>query len=154
MAGRPRKLLKNSTGDLTTIVRVQKMAEEEAISGRDRELLDEEPPELRDKYARETWQRILPDLLDDTTICNLDRDNIIGYCNSWSEYQEAVRKLKRNRKNDSYQSLWYRRLRAAAAEQRRYGALIGMNASARLKRASSAVEDEQKTIRENFGVAF
>lgn len=151
MAGRPRKLLKNSTGDLTVARRQQKEAEEAAISGMDRSLLGEMPPELRDKYAKDTWQRIMPDLLKEATTCNLDRDNIICYCNSWSQYLEACRKLKRYKTDDKYQSMWLSRQANAAAEQRRYGKLIGMDASSRLKNASSKIEQEDEELRAAFG---
>lgn len=151
MAGRPRKLLKNSTGDLTVARRMQKEAEEAAISGWNRDLLSEPPSDLRDRYARETWQRILPDLLAESTTCNLDRDNLVCYCNAWSQYLEAGRKLKRNKKDDMYQGMWLRRQRAAAAEQRRYGKLVGMDASSRLKNATAKVQEEEDQLKAAFG---
>ena len=151
MAGRPRKLLKNSSGNLTAAIKQQKMQEEAIATGRDRDLLEEVPSELRDKYARETWERILPDLLEESTTCNLDRDNIIAYCNAWSLYLEAGRKLKRNKKDDAYQSLWLKRQRLAAADQRVYGKLCGMDASSRLKQATAAIDDERKVIDLKYG---
>lgn len=151
MAGRPRKLLKNSSGNMTVAVKKQKMAEEAAVSGRSRSVLEEMPSELRDRYAKETWERIMPDMLEDSTTCNLDRDNIICYCNAWSQYLEATRKLKRNKKDDKYQDMWIRRQALAAAEQRRYGKLCGMDASSRLKNATAAVEDNRKAIDMMYG---
>ena len=151
MAGRPRKLLKNSTGDLTVEKRMQKEAEEAAISGWNRDLLLDVPKELRDKYARDTWTRLLPDLLEESAICNLDRDNMICYCNAWSQYLEAGRKLKRNKTDWKYQDAWDRRQSEAAAEQRRYGRLLGMDISSRLKSASLKLKEEDDALREEFG---
>lgn len=151
MPGRPRKLLENSTGDLTVERKMQKVAEEELISEESRELLNEIPAELRDKLARDTWQRILPDLLKKKTTCNLDRDNMICYCNAWSQYLECCRKLKRNKRNDVYQSMWLSRQRCALAEQRRYSALLGMDVNSRLKAATIAISQEDDQIRGMFG---
>ena len=148
---RPRKLLKNSTGDLTEQRRLQKEAEEAVISNMPRSLLEEPPTELRDKAARETWDRILPDLLRELTTCNLDRDNIIMYCNAWSETMEAQRRLKRNKTDDDYQELWRRRLKDARAECRRYGKMLGMDVSSRLKNADRKVASEDERINEMFG---
>lgn len=122
-----------------------------AISGWNRELLNEEPPELRDKYAKETWQRIMPDLIAESPTCNLDRDNIICYCNAWSQYLEACRKLKRNKRNDSYQDMWLQRQRYALAEQRRYGKLCGMDASSRLRNAEAKLKAEDEELEAAFG---
>lgn len=151
MAGRPRKLLKNSTGDLTVEKRQQKEAEEAAISGWNRELLRDVPKELRDKYAKDTWNRLLPDLLEESTTCNLDRDNLICYCNAWSQYLEAGRKLKRNKDDPDYQAACMRRQTMAAAEQRRYGKLLGMDVSSRLKSASLKLQEEEDALRNEFG---
>lgn len=148
---RPRKLLKNSTGDLTEQRRLQKEAEEAAISNLPRDLLGQQPSELRDKVARETWERIVPDLLCELTTCNLDRDNMIMYCNAWSEAMEAQRRLKRNKTDDDYQDLWRRRLKDARAECRRYGKMLGMDVSSRLKNADRKVANEDETINEMFG---
>ena len=148
---RPRKLLKNCTGNLTVAQRTQKAAEEEVISGWNRDLLDEIPPELRDRYAKETWQRILPDLLAESSTCNLDRDNLVCYCNAWSQYLESCRKLKRNKKDEDYQSLWLSRQRFAMAEQRRYGKLCGMDASSRLKNAELKLKEEDEELEAAFG---
>lgn len=149
--GRPRKLLKNSTGDLTEQRRIRKEAEEAELRGMPRDLLEEMPSELRDKTARETWERILPDILREEITCNLDRDNVIMYCNAWSETMEAQRRLKRNKTDDDYQELWRRRLKDARAECRRYGRLIGMDPSSRLQRASTKVDAEDEKITAMFG---
>ena len=115
------------------------------------DMLEEMPAELRDKTARETWERILPDILREETTCNLDRDNVIMYCNAWSETMEAQRRLKRNKTDDDYQELWRRRLKDARAECRRYGRLIGMDPSSRLQRASTKVDAEDEKITAMFG---
>lgn len=148
---RPRKLLKNSTGDLTEQRRIRKEAEEAKLFGMPRDLLEEQPPELRDKTARDTWDRIMPDILREETTCNLDRDNVISYCNAWSETVEAQRRLKRNKTDEDYQELWRRRLKDARAECRRYSRLIGMDLSSRLQRASVKVDAEDDQITAMFG---
>ena len=148
---RPRKLLKNSTGDQQQAEAEAKEAEEAAISNLPRDLLGQQPSELRDIVARETWERIGPDRLCELTTCNLDRDNMIMYCNAWSEAMEAQRRLKRNKTDDDYQELWRRRLKDARAECRRYGKMLGMDVSSRLKNADRKVANEDETINEMFG---
>ena len=148
---RPRKLLDNSTGDLTVLRKMQKMREEEAVSGLPRDLLENPPEELRDKYAVQTWQRIIPDLLKMQTTCNLDRDNLICYCNAWSEYREAGRKLKRNKTNLEHQKVWHLRQRNAMEDQRTYGRLCGMTLDARLKAATLEAKEKAESIEEKYG---
>lgn len=151
---KPRKLLANSTGDLTTARRKQKEAEEQAISGwRDNEL-DEIPADLLDKKAVETWNRLLPDLRKYLMANNLDRDNLICYCNAWSQYCKAVKKLKLNPNDAEYQLTVMKKVAVASDEQRKYGSRLGMDISSRLKFASQIVKKEDDELREEFGEFF
>lgn len=149
--GRPRKLLEKSTGDLTVARKLQKIREEEAVSGMARDLLEEPPEELRDKNAVAAWERLIPDLLKMRTTCNLDRDNLICYCNAWSEYKEAGKKLKRNKTDPLHQKTWHLRQRDAMEDQRTYGRLLGMTLDARLKAATIEEKDKSETIEMKYG---
>jgi len=149
--GRPRKMLEKQTGNLTVAQKMQKQAEEAAISGASKELIMTPPKELRDKAARDTWERILPDLMSNELICNLDRDNLIGYCNAMSWYIECGKKLKRNKTVPKHTEIWFDRQLKAAAEQRRYGRLIGMDMDARLKIATIKISEQDEKLKEEFG---
>lgn len=152
--GRTRKLLANSSGDLTTARKQQKEAEEKAISDwRDNEL-DEIPTELLDEKAVETWNRLLPDLRRYLMANNLDRDNLISYCNAWSQYCKAIKKLKQNPNDAEYQLTVMKKVAVASDEQRKYGSRLGMDISSRLKFASQIVKKEDDELREEFGDFF
>lgn len=148
---RPRKLLEEQRGNLTVEQKMQKAAEEAIISGISGDLLEKPPKELRDRYSKATWERIVPDLMQLGVIGNLDRDNLIGYCNAWSWYLECGRKLKRYKDDDDYQRMWLSRQKNAAEEHRKYGRLCGMNLDSRLKAASSKIKSEDDEIKDMFG---
>ena len=147
---RPRKTLDNQKGNLTVAQQEQKKAEEKAIANISRELLEKIPRELRDKVAKDTWKRIIPDLLKLSVICNLDRDNIIGYCNAWSLYIECTKSISDENEPD-VNRMWMISQKDAAAEQRRYGAMIGMDVNARLKIGTAKVKKEDEEIIDLFG---
>ena len=148
---RPRKLLDNSTGDLTVARKMQKMREEEVVSGLPRNLLETPPTELRDKYAVQTWERLIPDIKQIPAVCNLDRDFLICYCNAWSEYMEAGRKLKRKKQDMPYQKVWHLRQRDAMEDMRTYGRFCYITLDSRLKAATIGIKEEEKTIEAKFG---
>lgn len=154
--GRARKLLQNSTADITVIGRQQKMQQEDTISDLDRMLLEDPPDELRDAYAKKTWKRILPDLLQLPVLCNLDRDALVGYCNAWSEYVEAVETQKRIMAADvpdmKELEVWWRREEKAQDAQRKFGALCGMSIDSRLKMAATKMKKEAERVDEKFGI--
>lgn len=156
--GRTRKLLRDSTADITVIKRTEKEQQERAITDLTRTDLEKPPKELRDAYAKKTWKRILPNLLELPVLCNLDRDNLIGYCNAWSEYVEVLNEQKRAKEIDDIpartkvmDSLWRREEKALDA-QRKYGALCGMSIDSRLKMAAAKQKKEAEQIEERFGV--
>ena len=149
--GRSRKLLSNSSGNLTTAIKQQKQAEEKAISGWSDSELDEIPADLLDKKAVETWNRLLPDLRKYLMANNLDRDNLICYCNAWSQYCKAIKKLKLNPNDAEYQLTVMKKVAVASDEQRKYGSRLGMDISSRLKFATQAVKKEDDELREEFG---
>lgn len=162
---RPRKTLENQKGNLTVAIREQKAAEEKAAADITREYLTGKPPkELRDKVAKDTWKRVIPDLLKIPVVCNLDRDNIIGYCNAWSQYVEAgqnakawAKDAKKSKSREDAESaaglarIWQISQKDAAAEQRKYAALCGLDVNARLKIGTAQVAKEDAEIEGMFG---
>ena len=154
--GRPKKLQKNATGHQTAIIQIQKEQEEEVISWMSDELLSAPPKELRDKVAVNSWNRILPDLkkLAERMACNFDRDNLICYCNAWSQYMESQRMLKKKAIKDDPKEFdrWHRIQNNAMDAQRRYGALCGMSIDARLKLATAVIKKREQAVEDKFGV--
>lgn len=151
MTGRPRKLTKNSTGHLTVAVQEKKKNTEDAIFGWDRDQLEEIPEDLRDEVALATWNRLLPDLMTEMSMCNLDRDNLICYCNAWSQYVECIQAMKQYKDDEKWQNEWFRKMLKASAEQRQYGKLCGMDISSRLKYAEAKIKKEDEELEMAFG---
>ena len=156
--GMPRKVLDNSNKAIPVIKRQQKEAQEALLSDLSR-LKDTDPPiELRDKKATETWKRIIPLLMELPVLCEIDRDNLIGYCNAWSEYCELIDDQKRAKEIDDIvvkakvlASLGNRMEKVQNAH-RRYGALCGMSLDSRLKLAAIKTKQEAETVEQKFGV--
>ncbi len=129
---------------------------EETLSELDRMLLENPPDELRDGTAKKAWKRILPDLLQLPVLCNLDRDALIGYCNAWSEYMEAIetQKVIMSAAVPDMKELekWWRREEKAQDAQRKFGALCGMSIDSRLKMAATHQKKEAEQLDKKFGV--
>ena len=150
------KPLSESRGHLTKVTQIAKAHQEETISALDRMALEEPPEELRDAYAKKTWKRIIPDLMQLPVLCNLDRDNLIAYCNAWSEYVEALEMIKAISSHqivdEKALEQWFRREEKAQDAQRKYGALCGMSIDSRLKMASVKQRKEIAQTEAKFGV--
>ena len=150
------KPLSEANGHLTKVTQIAKAQQEDTISDLDRMLLEDPPDELRDAYAKKTWKRILPDLLQLPVLCNLDRDALIGYCNAWSEYVESVEMAKRILASDvpdmKLLESWWRKEEKAQDAQRKFGALCGMSIDSRLKMAATKMKKEAERVDEKFGV--
>lgn len=149
--GRPRKSLSASTKHRTVAEQEQKK-QEELLSKTPDDLLNTPPTsELRDKLARDTWERIIPDLVEYTSVGNLDRDDIIAYCNSWSRVVEAEKKYKNRNLSPEEKDKWEARLYKATADHRKYASLCGMTLDSRLKAATVKIKQKDKEIADEFG---
>lgn len=149
--GRPRKLLQNQKGNLTKVTQIAKEAEESALSQYGREDLLTTPEELQSDYAVKTWNRIVPLLMQSPVTCDIDRDNIICYCNAWDDYVSVTERLKYADEPVLIRAL-HEVQKEAMDAQRKYGALIGMSIDSRLKMASAHLKKEAEQVDQTFGV--
>lgn len=90
---RNRKRLSEQKGNLTREQQENIRATEEA-SAVDDDQLKNAPRWLTDKTAQAEWQRLIKELKKAGLVCNLDRNNLGMYCNSWSEYLRVSRLIK------------------------------------------------------------
>ena len=155
---RPRKVLDNSTNNITIAKRQQKEQQEAILAELDGLLSTDPPEELKDKKAVETWNRIIPLLKKLPTLCEIDRDNLIGYCNVWSEYCEILEDQKKARKIEDIEirtkvmTSLTNRMDKVQIAHKRYGTLCGMSLDARLKMATIKTKQEAETLDQKFGV--
>lgn len=89
---RNRKPLKEQKGNLTRAQQENIKAVEEAAAVAD-DQLGYAPRWLTDKAAKDEWKRLIKELEAAGLVCNLDRNNIAMYCNSWAEYLRVSRLL-------------------------------------------------------------
>ena len=89
---RNRKPLKEQKGNLTR-AQLENIKATEAASAVADDQLGYAPRWLTDKAAKDEWKRLTKELKASGLVCNLDRNNIAMYCNSWAEYLRVSRLL-------------------------------------------------------------
>lgn len=154
---RPRKPLDSQIGHLTQETQIIRSYEESLIVTR-RDDLQKIPLKLfRDKAARREYKRILPQILDNAIVGDLDRNNLVVYCNAWSEYQELMTELK----NESHfvldergalvENPKYKSERDAYKQMITAGEKLGMSIASRLNAAALKAKRESDRLQEDFG---
>lgn len=154
---RPRKQLDFQKGHLTKATQ-EGRAYEESMLYSDRKNIQKIPSALfRDTAARKEYKRILPGLLDNEVVNNLDRNNIVVYCNSWSEYQELEEELKTepryltSRDGKLYENPKIRTSRDAYRQMTAAGEKLGLSVSSRLSAAALKAKKQEEQLKDDFG---
>ena len=147
--GRARIPLADQKGNITSIDKLKRQAEEKAVKTGTSQLT-RPPDELIDDIAKKEWKRVVPQLKATGIIGNLDRANIIGYCNAYALYRRALRELvdgtaMAGQKERSDQIRFWQK------EYRDYGKLSGMTYDSRLKAAAVQTKKEEDALEERFG---
>jgi phage terminase small subunit len=151
--GRARLPVEEQKKHLTIAEKQQRqMEQEKASAGRDRLRLTPKTKKLlMNEEAIQKYREVLEMIEDLDFICDLDRDNLVGYCNAWTCVQTIAREMGRNPElildKDTVQIY-----RGHCDEMRRFGRLCGMTLDSRLKAASLAVKKEQDEISDKFGI--
>lgn len=157
--GRARKPLDMQKGNLTIVSIERRKAEEKKVKTGASQL--SRPPDwLIDEVAEKEWKRIVKELKKINLIGNLDRNNLGGYCNAFSNYVKATNILKE-------QSYYIDRetrtgiivvknpmvdiQRTYAEEMRKFASLCGLTIDARLKAAAIKTDKTQEEITRKFG---
>ena len=155
---RPRKIVALQTGNLTRATK-DRRAYEEKLARADRAGIQKVPrADLIDAIAVREYKRVLKALLKLDLIGDLDRSNLIIYCNAYSGYVRACAVMK----SESFRPIvvsasgekpspWY-----AIRDQERKamdaaGKALGMTISSRLTAAAKKADDEEAELRKVFG---
>ena len=148
---RPRKSLATQTGHLKKNFKETRAMEEASIySGSG--LLDENKPptELLNATAKKKWTEVVSILKPINVIQNADLSNLIGFCNAWAKYCEALKNLKKSIDPISRENAETKMLKFGK-EFRDFGSKCGMDQNSRLKVAAENTNKKEKQIEEAFG---
>ncbi len=152
MAGSQRKILTMQKGHLQTATIEQRKLEEASVyTGCD--LLDEDKPpaELINVVARKKWKEVNHVLAPIKIVSNADVSNIIGFCNAWAKYCEAVKVLKKAKTTPDEKAAAEVGLLKFGKEFRDFGGKIGLDQGSRLKAAATKSQKQEEKITEAFG---
>lgn len=155
--GRSRKPAEAQKGHLTLMENEQRAAEQQSVVT-DREQLKKVPSKfLINNLARLEWKRITLELASIDIVGNLDRNNLIGYCNSWAKYVEVTQQLEEQEltvsgKNGEVKNPLIEIQKNYADEIRKFGSLCGLTIDSRLKAAAIKTEQTKDQMKEMFGI--
>lgn len=157
--GRPRKPLDAQKGNITTVSMERREKEEKCVTTGKNQLI--RPPDwLIDEVAKKEWRRITKELKAIDLVGNLDRNNLGGYCNAFSNYIKCTEIMK----TQEYCLERYTRTgiilvgnpmidiqKKYAEEMRKFASLCGLTIDARLKAAAVKTGNEQDEVKQKFG---
>lgn len=158
---RPMKMVKMSTGDISHRKRALKESAETMIHSGTTDLLEDSVSRLLDGAdAKKEYKRVLNLLIGLDVIDNLDRNDLIVYANSYATYMRAHRQIKkrdfdmteRTASGGTKSNPLYRIEQDAYAEMCRAADRCGISQSARLKLATQKVQEEQDSMKAEFGI--
>lgn len=156
---RSRKIVGMTTKHFSRVEKEKRKYAESTIKTDKNDITRIPTKELRDAAARKEYKRVLPELLKSEVIGNLDRSQLIAYCNAWSRYLEATEKMKDPSEHLTVDMATggkkpnplitvaenaYKEFRAA-------GECLGMTVSARLSAASLKVQKQEEELMQEFG---
>ena len=128
----------------------RKLEEESVYTGCDMLDASKPPTELLNATARKKWKEVITVLTPIKIITNADISNVIGFCNAWGKYCEAVKALKKSIDPDARAEAENKMLKFGK-EFRDFGGKIGLDQNSRLKAASSKTQKKEAEIAEAFG---
>ncbi|MBO6269085.1 MAG: P27 family phage terminase small subunit [Clostridium sp.] len=148
---RPRKIASEQSGHLTSAQQAKRERETELAIG-DASALQRAPKKLLlDKVAVAKWRYIVRVKQADRTLSNSDFDNLVVYCNAWSQYMKAVELQRQLGADPELIAAAMRMEKQATDILYRYGARLGLDLNSRLKTAALKVEKEQDAVEQEFG---
>lgn len=162
---RPRKPVDTQTRHNTQEeIQRQKFAESLVQTGR--EDLAETSIGLMDATARKEYARVLRSLVDLPVIGNLDRTNLVGYCNYYSLHRKLEGKIKKQEAqikkeekelgeaSEETNSIYFgllRQDRLTCESMIRFEKLCGLTLDSRLKVADVAAKQVEDELQGEFG---
>jgi len=58
-------------------------------------MADLKPPSFLNKFGKQEWKRIVPELIKLDLLGAVDRTALAGYCNAFGTWEEAIRELRK-----------------------------------------------------------
>ena len=151
---RPRKIVSLQTGNLTRATK-DRRAYEEGLAASEKASIKKVPKSLLvDDIAVAEYKRVLKELLRIDIIGDLDRGNLIVYCNAFSGYMRACEAIKQpdfdpivaNRPSPWYSIRDQERKAMEAA-----GKALGMSVSSRLSVVAKKADQQEEALKQAFG---
>ncbi|UBK85085.1 phage terminase small subunit P27 family [Clostridium perfringens] len=158
--GRPRKISELQNKHLTQEEKINKELEEEFATV-NRDQLEKPPSWLIDNVAKKEWNRLVEQLKALKVIGNLDLNNLGAYCNAYSSYVNATKKMKKEEmlieftnKSGATNTVEHPLIKIQlkySDEMRKYSSLLGLSVDSRLKMASILNKKLEDDIKDDFG---
>lgn len=158
--GRRRKPIEMQKGNITVIDGAKRKKEEESVVV-GREQLEKPPTWLIDSVAKKEWRRLVKELNKIDIIGNLDKNNLAGYCNAFSNYQKVTKELREapfcTEKETRTGTVTVRNplidiQKLYAEEMRKFASLCGLTIDSRLKAAVTKTTKTEDALKEKFGI--
>lgn len=143
-----------------TVVNIEKRKAEESSVKTGKNQLRRPPVWLVDDVAVKEWKRLVKELEKIEMIGNLDKNNLGGYCNAFSNYVKTTEMLKeqplcidRETRNGTItvKNPLVDIQRNFAEEMRKFASLCGLTIDARLKAAALKTSKTEEKLEEQFG---
>lgn len=157
--GRGRKAVATQKGNINKADKERMMDEEECVTV-GKEQLSRAPSWLIDDEAKKEWKRLIKEMDKIEIIGNLDRNNLIGYCNAYANYKKATKELQKApfcvEKNTRNGVVTVRNplidiQKLYAEEMRKFASLCGLTIDSRLKAATTKTQKKEEEIEGQFG---
>lgn len=149
---RPRKPTAIQTGKISSIDKLKKRRQEQSVMTKANQLT-RPPAELIDEVAAVEWRRVVKELKKIDIVGNLDRANLIGYCNAYSRYVKAVEWFKAHPNCQDPEQLGYysNQMDRQGKIYSSFGGKMGLDINSRLKLAAVKAQKEEDALEQKFG---
>lgn len=123
--------------------------------------LERTPAWLVDSEAKKEWRRLIKELDKIEIVGNLDKNNLIGYCNAYANYKKATEELREApfcvQKETRNGPVMVRNplidiQKLYAEEMRKFASLCGLTIDSRLKAAVTKTTKKEADLEEKFGI--
>lgn len=152
--GRTRKPVAEQKGHLRVIDMQKRLDEEKMASGGKTSFRAPPDDMFYNDVAKKEWKRAAKILREQKLFGDLDRNNLLCYCNAFAQYLKATQQLRETGGFVTPGGKKHPLVLAQKdflAEAKMYAALCGLTMDSRLKAAAKKTDETEKQIRKNFG---
>ena len=152
--GRTRKPVSEQKGHLRVIDMQKRLAEEEMAASGKAPLRTPPDAMFFDENAKKEWKRSVKLLKEQKLFGDLDRNNLLCYCNAFAQYLKATQDLKESgtfTTADGKKHPLVLVQKDFLAEAKTYAALCGLTMDSRLKAAAKKTDAVETQIKKKCG---